>query len=361
MSGQRSGQAIHNPYGVTQVTRELADDREHGQRVVPCRPEAQPHPGAGGGDDDDVRAAWDEAIARAADLCELHADWAREPGRMPPDIGAASVGAALGLAREIRAMGAEGREAQADYVEYENLSAHDRARIFVHEHCPAEWRGQPAIIAALRKVLQDSECRRADNERRCVHGNGRDCSECAEHFKQNARATWSAVDRLVAAARAILVVPVHPKGIVVPLSIREELQAARDAFDAIREAASRNRFAVLPMPCRAAAQPEPCCYEAPAGIHSENCPTRAEDASTPCRKCTECEGNHHWLETLAYVCKHCELLAEGCEDCDGTGGFDGDVDSEIPCEACDGDGVIVPNQRRAAATVGSTNEKGKDT
>lgn len=109
----------------------------------------------------------------------------------------------------------------------------------------------------------------------------------------------------------------------------------------------------------AAAQPEPCCYEAPAGIHSENCPTRAEDASTPCRKCTECEGNHHWLETLAYVCKHCELLAEGCEDCDGTGGFDGDVDSEIPCEACDGDGVIVPNQRRAAAT-GAGNEKGKE-
>lgn len=40
MSGQRSGQAIPNPYSVTQVTRELADDREHGQKVVPCRPEA---------------------------------------------------------------------------------------------------------------------------------------------------------------------------------------------------------------------------------------------------------------------------------------------------------------------------------
>lgn len=95
--------------------------------------------------------------------------------------------------------------------------------------------------------------------------------------------------------------------------------------------------------------PEPCCYEAPAGIHSENCPTRADEASAPCRKCTECEGRHHWLETLAYVCKHCELLAEGCEDCDGTGGLDGDVDSDAPCATCNGDGVIVPDQRRAAA------------
>lgn len=99
----------------------------------------------------------------------------------------------------------------------------------------------------------------------------------------------------------------------------------------------------------AAASPEPCCYEAPAGIRSENCPTRADEASAPCRKCTECEGRHHWLETLAYVCKHCELLAEGCEECDGTGGLDGDVDSDAPCATCNGDGVIVPDQRRAAA------------
>lgn len=85
-------------------------------------------------------------------------------------------------------------------------------------------------------------------------------------------------------------------------------------------------------------------------------------AETPrsCRACSECEGRHHWLETLAYVCKHCELLAEACEDCDGTGAFDGDVDGEIPCETCDGDGVLVPEKRSAAATPAAVNWDDED-
>ncbi len=82
---------------------------------------------------------------------------------------------------------------------------------------------------------------------------------------------------------------------------------------------------------RAAATPvEPCCYEAPAGIHSENCPTRADETPSPCRRCSECRGeNHHWIEECeeptpekpdgwaGYVCKHCEARAEMCISCDG--------------------------------------------
>lgn len=29
----------------------------------------------------------------------------------------------------------------------------------------------------------------------------------------------------------------------------------------------------------------------------------------PCRACSECEGEHHWLEYVGYVCKHCEVAA----------------------------------------------------
>lgn len=73
---------------------------------------------------------------------------------------------------------------------------------------------------------------------------------------------------------------------------------------------------------------EQCCYESPAGIHSENCPTRADEAR--CRRCSECRGeNHHWLEECeeptpekpdgwaGYICKHCEARAAMCLTCDG--------------------------------------------
>jgi hypothetical protein len=29
----------------------------------------------------------------------------------------------------------------------------------------------------------------------------------------------------------------------------------------------------------------------------------------PCRRCSECDGEHHWIEYVGYVCKHCEAIA----------------------------------------------------
>ena len=76
---------------------------------------------------------------------------------------------------------------------------------------------------------------------------------------------------------------------------------------------------------------------------------RSSKASPACRKCSECDGDHHFIETGAYVCKHCELLAEGCEACDATGAVDGDVDGDEVCEECEGRGVILPVLSRPEA------------
>jgi len=37
----------------------------------PEPPQVIPHPGAGGGDDNDVKAAWDDAIARSLKACQI--------------------------------------------------------------------------------------------------------------------------------------------------------------------------------------------------------------------------------------------------------------------------------------------------
>lgn len=81
-------------------------------------------------------------------------------------------------------------------------------------------------------------------------------------------------------------------------------------------------------------------------------PSRARNKAEPppCRACSECEGHHHWLETAAYVCKHCEVISEECDDCDGTGSESGDVDGDDPCPRCDGYGVLPPEPRRERAT-----------
>lgn len=51
----------------------------------------------------------------------------------------------------------------------------------------------------------------------------------------------------------------------------------------------------------------------------------------PCRTCSECEGEHHWIEGCVdeydddgvehepwtgYVCKHCDERRECCDGCD---------------------------------------------
>lgn len=51
------------------------------------------------------------------------------------------------------------------------------------------------------------------------------------------------------------------------------------------------------------------------------------DPKPPCRQCSECDGNHHWLETCCdsddgpadphFICKHCDARADCCEECDG--------------------------------------------
>lgn len=51
----------------------------------------------------------------------------------------------------------------------------------------------------------------------------------------------------------------------------------------------------------------------------------------PCRTCSECDGNHHWVDMscfedddghvladpfCGYGCKHCDLRSEQCEGCE---------------------------------------------
>jgi hypothetical protein len=39
-------------------------------------------------------------------------------------------------------------------------------------------------------------------------------------------------------------------------------------------------------------------------------PTTVVEAKAPCRRCSECSGQeHHWIEYVGYVCKHCEVAA----------------------------------------------------
>lgn len=61
-------------------------------------------------------------------------------------------------------------------------------------------------------------------------------------------------------------------------------------------------------------------------------PEPTTEAGTPCRRCSECIGEeHHWLEHcedpdevetdvepfVGFICKHCEVRAFQCEQCDG--------------------------------------------
>jgi hypothetical protein len=55
------------------------------------------------------------------------------------------------------------------------------------------------------------------------------------------------------------------------------------------------------------------------------------EIAKPCRTCSECEGEHHWIEVcdvetedgallaepfVGYVCKHCDERREQCEGCE---------------------------------------------
>ena len=61
-----------------------------------------------------------------------------------------------------------------------------------------------------------------------------------------------------------------------------------------------------------------------------------------CRRCSECEGKHHWMDNPdatgpadpTHACKHCDALGEECEECDH-----GDAGGVV-CTACRGYGVI---------------------
>jgi hypothetical protein len=66
-----------------------------------------------------------------------------------------------------------------------------------------------------------------------------------------------------------------------------------------------------------------------------------------CRRCSECRGEaHHFNEVIRndagdMVCKHCEVIAEECEECDGSGSTD---EPEMQCDACKGSGLIVTDR-----------------
>lgn len=68
-------------------------------------------------------------------------------------------------------------------------------------------------------------------------------------------------------------------------------------------------------------------------------------AGRTCRQCSECDGNHHWLDNSecygpddpSHVCKHCDALGD---ECDGCGGSGEDFETAL-CAECGGYGVIV--------------------
>lgn len=72
--------------------------------------------------------------------------------------------------------------------------------------------------------------------------------------------------------------------------------------------------------------------------------------SPPCRRCSECDGHHHFSDAIItddgdYQCKHCDAIGYECEACDGSGGSGGfDGEPHEPCENCKGRGVVLQSQ-----------------
>lgn len=59
-----------------------------------------------------------------------------------------------------------------------------------------------------------------------------------------------------------------------------------------------------------------------------------------CRKCSECEGEHHFSDTMRadngdYACKHCEATCPTCEDCGEAVGFVRHMAGAVRCVDCE--------------------------
>jgi hypothetical protein len=71
---------------------------------------------------------------------------------------------------------------------------------------------------------------------------------------------------------------------------------------------------------------------------------------TGCRKCSECpDDGHHWIDNFdasdkvdaTHECKHCDMLGDECETCDGEGGRTSDDGYDLGiCQSCKGYGAI---------------------
>jgi hypothetical protein len=69
-----------------------------------------------------------------------------------------------------------------------------------------------------------------------------------------------------------------------------------------------------------------------------------------CRRCSECIGcEHHWIDNYdaadetdaTHACKHCDVLGDECETCDGEGGRTSPDGYPLAlCPPCGGHGVI---------------------
>lgn len=111
--------------------------------------------------------------------------------------------------------------------------------------------------------------------------------------------------------------PTCPRG-KVPLSVKD-----RTAQDLLWEYAQRRR-----------------AVDAEFAEDLEAALTRAGYA--PCRRCVDCDGSpHHWIEdppahngATDWACRHCEARGIFCPSCDG------DVEEQVGCELCGGDGVV---------------------
>lgn len=169
--------------------------------IAPCSDNPQsPHPGAGGGDDDDVKAAWDEAIARCLKVCkDVEETAAKQTNRRETNPAYWERHGAQQCIDAIKDMAEEHGEVPAPRMDHPRITALEnalRSCIWLCWDCQAfaTWQGKDRFGSSFKQSFCDSCKAKHEVER----------EEFGRHVGELSFKDWEPFEHNVQLARILL-------------------------------------------------------------------------------------------------------------------------------------------------------------